>query len=163
MEEKISALMAVMREEIGLYRDLIAHARKKTALLVRGSLDALMESNKVEEAFNSRLRVLENDLKRLCSEIGQLLNLSREEITLLRLADGVKSPYADEIRSQSTLFKNLVEQLKQVNRRNIRLLESSLQYSRGLLDFIANATGSYEDSGLLKPCTPHQTRISSKA
>jgi hypothetical protein len=163
MDEQVAALMNIVREEIALYRDLIAHARKKTALLVRGPLEAILESNKLDETFNVKLRMLENEVARLCQQLCSTLQITREEFTLLKLAEGVEQSVAAEIRSQSLLFKHLVEELKGVNQRNRKLVESSLHFSRGVLDFIANATSSYQSNGMFKPYSAAHTTISSKA
>ncbi|MBP1597040.1 MAG: FlgN protein [Acidobacteria bacterium] len=163
MDENLSALMRVVGEEIAVYRDLIEHARSKTALLVRGSLEAILESNKTDETFNVKLRILENELRRLCCQLCQALNIALEEFTLLKLAEGVGQPAAEELRQQTLLFRNLVEQLKRINQRNRKLVEGSLHYSKGLLDCIANATSSYESNGLFRPYSAAHCTISSKA
>ena len=130
MESRVSELLGLIREEISLYRDLIEHARRKTALLVQGSVQAILESNKVEETFNIKLRMLEDEVRRLCLELCQAFRLPREEFTLLKLAEGFEKPVAEEIKSQTSLFRNLIEQLKSVNQRNMKLIESSVRYSR---------------------------------
>ncbi len=160
MENLLSALLGIVRDEIALYRDLIEHARQKTALLVRGRTEELLESNKVEETFNIKLRILESEMIRLCSELAQGLNIPRAEFTLLKLAEGAEQAVAAEIRSQTSLFKNLLEQLKAVNQRNMKLVESSMRYSRGLMDLISNATGSYQGTGLFVPLPAVRTTIS---
>jgi hypothetical protein len=163
MDELIPAIVKVVREEIDLYRELITHAREKTALLVGGRLGAILESNKIDETFNLKLRVLENEMARLTCQICQKLQISKEEFTLLRLAEGTDPSVADEIRSLTTLFRNLVDQLKKVNQRNTKLIESSLHFSRGLIDFISNATSSYQSTGFLKPFSANRSTISSRA
>jgi dTDP-4-dehydrorhamnose 3,5-epimerase-like enzyme len=162
MDDQIAALMNLVREEIALYRDLIAHARKKTALLVRGSLEAILESNKIDETFNIKLRLLENEMGRICQQLCQTFHIAREEFTLWKLAEGAEASVAAEIRLQSMLFKHLVQQLKVVNQRNRKLVESSLRYSRGMLNFISNATSSYQSNGLLNPYSVAHGTISSK-
>ena len=141
MDEQISILMKIVGEEISLYRELIAHARRKTALLVRGSLEAIRESNKTDAMFNARLRNLEEEMARLCQQLCQVLHMTRDDFTLLKLAEGLEQSVADEIRSQTTLFRNLVDQLKGVNQRNRKLVEHHLHHSRGLLDLIPKAAG----------------------
>jgi hypothetical protein len=163
MDEDLSALLKIVQEEIDLYRELIGHAREKTSLLVRGHLGAILESNKVDETFSVKLRMLEDELARLSLQVCQKFHIKREEFTLLKLAEGADPSLAEELKSQSTLFKNLVDQLKKVNQRNRKLVESSLSYSRGLIDFISNATSSYQNSGLLKPLSTMQSTISSRA
>lgn len=162
MTQELSAFLKIVQEEIDIYRELIAHARKKTSLLVRGHLEAILESNKIDETFSVKLRMLEDELARLSVQICQKFQIKREEFTLLKLAENADPSLAEELRSQSTLFKNLVDQLKKVNQRNKKLVESSLNYSRGLVDYISNATSSYQDSGLLKPLSTMHSTISSR-
>ena len=163
MDDRIVALMRIIGEEIALYRDLIEHARHKTALLVRGPLEAILESNKIDETFNVKLRLLENEVARLCQQLCQSFQIAREEFTLLKLAEGVEQPVATEIKSQSLLFKNLVEQLKGINQRNRKLVENSLHYSRGMLDFISNASSSYQSNGLFRHYSTANSTVSNKA
>jgi hypothetical protein len=163
MDRHISELLGLIREEIHIYRDLIEHARRKTSLLIVGSVQAILDSNKVEETFNLKLRMLEDQVGRLCLELCQALKMPREEFTLLKLAEGCEQPVAEEIKSQTGLFKDLIEQLKTVNRRNMKLIESSVSFSRGLLDFLGNATSSYQGSGLFQPISTVRTTISHRA
>jgi hypothetical protein len=163
MEKRISALLGIIREEITLYRDLVELVRRKTALLVQGRAEELLESNKIEETFNMKLRFLETEMARLCSELAQAFDIPRAEFTLLKLAEGTDPSVAAEIRSQTCLFRNLIDQLKAVNQRNARLVESSLRYSRGLLDLISNATSSYQGTGLFLPHPAIHSTISHRA
>lgn len=163
MENRIGELLRIVQEEIGLYRDLIEHSRRKTALLIQGRPEPLEESNRVDDSFNQKLRMLESEMDRLTSDLSAAFGIPMEEFTLLKLADLVEASAAVEIRSLVRLFKNLISQLKTVNQRNIRLIESSVRYSRGLLDLIANATTSYQDSGLFRPLPSFTATISHRA
>jgi hypothetical protein len=162
MDAVISDLLRIVSEEIKVYRNLIEHARRKTALLIQGRVDAILESNRVEETFNVKLRSLEDEMVGLCRDLSRVFRIPHEEFTLLRLADNLEQPLAQQIRSQTALFGNIVRQLKSVSRRNMRLIEKSIQYSRGLLDLISNATGSYKQTGLFKPPSVHP-RFSQRA
>ncbi len=157
MDRPVSELLRLIREEIQLYRNLIEHARRKTALLVHGSVQAILESNKVDDGFNLKLRMLEAEVKSLCTQMCQRLKMPCEEFTLLKLAEASEQPVAEEIRSLTGLFRNMVEQLKSVNQRNMKLIESSVSYSRGLLDLLANATGSYQPTGVFRPTSAIRT------
>lgn len=164
MEKLVSDLMGIVREEVAVYRELVEHARRKTAILVQGQIEPIVESNRLEAAFNQRLRTLESEMARVCSEVAASFKIPREEFTLLKLADGVEDveqSLATEIRLQTGLFRSLIEQLKALNRRNMKLVQSSIRYSQGLLDLLANATSSYQGSGLFKPAV--QTTISRRA
>ena len=157
MNAEISDLLRIISEEIKIYRNLIENGRRKTALLIQGRVDALLESNKIEEALSLKLRNLENEMVRLCQVLSIVFRIPHEEFTLLRLADNLEPPLAQQIRSQTTLFGNIVEQLKTISRRNMRLIEKSIQYSKGLLDLVSCATGSYKQTGLFKPSSVQPT------
>jgi len=131
MDDRISDLLGIVREEINLYRDLTEHARRKTALLVQGRVEAILESNKSEESFNIKLRSLESEMARLCCDLAQFFRIPREEFTLMRLADSLEQSLALELRTQTALFRNIVKQLKSVTQRNMRLIERSIHYSEG--------------------------------
>ena len=163
MHDLISDLLGIVREEISLYRDLMEHARRKTSLLVQGRVDAILESNKIEEAFNAKLRELEMEMVRVCRDLGQALRIPLEELTLMKLADNLEQSLALEIKSQTTLFRNIVKQLKSVNQRNMRLIERSIRYSEGLLALFSNATGSYQSTGLFEPIPKLQPTFSQRA
>ncbi len=160
MDNRISDLLRIIREEIELYRDLIEHARRKTALLVQGRAEELLESNKVEETYNIKLRILETEMGRLCTNLSGDLEIPRSEFTLLKLAEGTEPEVAAEIRTQTNLFRHILDQLKAVNQRNTKLAESSMRYSRGLLDLISNAAGSYKSTGLFGPLAAIHTTFS---
>ena len=126
MDDRIRNLLQIVGQEIMLYRDLTDHARKKTALLLKGQTDAILESNRIEDGFNSRLRNLENELGHLVQDLCRAFRIPREEFTLIRLADNVEQSLALEIRSRTVLFLNIIRQLKSVSQRNIRLVEKSI-------------------------------------
>jgi hypothetical protein len=163
MDDRISDLLEIIRDEISLYRDLIEHARRKTALLVQGGVEAILESNKAEETFNLKLRTLETQMKRLCKDLSQSFRIPCEEFTLMMLADNLEQSLAREIRAQTTLFRNMVSQLKSITQRNMRLIEKSLHYSRGLLALISNASGSYRSTGLFESIPSVQPTFSQRA
>lgn len=162
MDERISDLLRIIKEEIALYRDLIEHARKKTFLLAQGRTEAILESNKIEETFNIKLRFLENEMGRVCSDICRSVGIAREEFTLVKLADNLEQSLALEIKSQAALFKNIVKQLKAVTQRNLMLIDKSLRYSQGLLGLISNATSPYQRTGLFHSIPSMQPTFSKR-
>ncbi|MBP1625066.1 MAG: hypothetical protein H6Q07_3088 [Acidobacteria bacterium] len=162
MSDPISDLLGIIRQEIGIYRELAEHARSKTALLVQGTVEAILESNKAEEAFASKLSALEAEMKRLCQELTQSLRIPREEFTLTRLADNLEQSLAGELRSQIILLRNAVKYLKAVSRRNMKIIEKSIHYSRNILALLCNASGSYRQNGLLEQLPPIQPVFSQR-
>jgi hypothetical protein len=163
LDDNISDLLRIVREEVNLYRDLMEHARQKTALLVQGRAEAILESNRIEEMFIARLRELEMEMIRLCTDLNKTFRIPREEFTLMKLADSLDKSLALEIKSQNTLFGNIVRQLKAINQRNRKLIEKSLRYSEGLMALFSNATSSYQPTGLFESIPQIQPTYSQRA
>jgi hypothetical protein len=69
----------------------------------------------------------------------------------MKLADCLDPSLALELKTQTTLLRNIVKQLKSISRQNIRLMERSIHHSGGLLALISNALGSYRHTGLFDP------------
>ena len=163
MSDPVSDLLGVILEEISLYRELAEHARRKTALLVQGTVEAILESNKAEETFGSRLHALESDMRRLCQELTQAFRIPQEEFALTRLADHLELSLAGELRSQIILLRNAVKYVKSISLRNMKLIEKSIYYSRSMLALLCNASGSYQQNGLLEKLPPIQPAFSQRA
>lgn len=163
MTDPVSDLLGTIREEINLYREIVENARHKTALLVQGNLDAILESNKIEETFNSSSRILQLERKRLCDDLSRIFRIPCEEFTLVKLADHLEESLAQELRSQANLFSDILKQLKLISRRNMKLAEKSIQYSRGLLELISNASGAYRPNGLFEQIPSIQPSFSQRA
>jgi len=163
MDDRISDLLKIVQEEINLYRDLIEQERRKTALLAQGRVEAILESNRIDEMHNARLRALETEMIGLCQDLCRSFQIPREEFTLMKLANCLDPSLALEFKAQTTLFRNIVKQLKSVSQRNVRLMERSIHYSRGLLALISNALGSYRHTGLFDPIPSIQPTYSQRA
>ncbi len=163
MDDRIRKLLNIIRDEISLYRDLIEHARYKTAVLVRGSVEAILECKKIEEGFNLKLRSLETEMSGICRDLSLSFRIPLEEFTLVKLAEKLEQSLALEIRTQTTLFRNMVRQLKAVSQRNMRLIEKSLHYSRGVLAFVSNVSDPYQKSRFFEQIHAVHPTFSQKA
>jgi|WetSurMetagenome_2_1015567.scaffolds.fasta_scaffold386737_2 hypothetical protein len=151
MDDRIADLLKIFQEEIRLYRDLVEHARHKTALLVQGRVDAILESNRAEEKYSERLRVLDAERVRVCRDLGRSFRIPRDGFTLMRLADDLEPSLAREIRTQATLLRDVVSQLKSINASNMKLSEKAAGHFQGLLVLFFNAMSSYRQTGLFAP------------
>ena len=163
MNQQIADLLEIVQEEIGLYRDLIEHAKEKNRLLAQGRVEVILESNKVEETFAVKLCFLENEMKRLGCGICETLGIAHEEFTLIKLAECLEQSDALEIRSLFDRLRNVVLQLKSITARNRLLIDESLRYSQGLLGLISNATSSYQKTGLFRSVPSIQPTFSKRA
>jgi hypothetical protein len=163
MEDRVSDLLGIVRDEIQLYCDLVEHAREKTSLLVQGRADAILESNKIDEMFCFQLQAMEMKRLKLCDDFIIAFGIPREEFTLVILAERLEPPHASEIRTQIKLLKNVIKKLKQISMRNRKLTEQALNFSKGMMSVIANASGAYQPSGVFEKMPAIQPTFSQRA
>jgi hypothetical protein len=151
VDDLISCLLTIIRDEIELYRDLIERAGRKTELPSPSFVEALQENNHADEICAAKLRSLEMERARLCGDLCRSFQIPQAEFTLMKLAGYLEPPLALKVTTQATLFRDAVTQLKSINERNRKLVEKCLGYSQGLLTLFFNAMGSYRQTGLFEP------------
>jgi hypothetical protein len=151
MDIRISDLLEIIQEEVRLYRELIEHTQRKSNILVQGCVETILESNRVDEMYHAKIRALENKRLRLCQDLSRSLRIPPEEATLMKLTDYLEPSFALEVRTQATLLRDAVMQLKALNRRNRKLVERIGRYSQGLLSLFYNAMSSYRQTGQFEP------------
>jgi hypothetical protein len=152
MDEWVSRLLEIVRDEVEVYQNLLEHERRKTLLLARGQVEKLLECNKSEEDELLRLRELDAERSRLCGDLGHELRIPREELTLARLAghlaeQGESERDSQELRSAGALLGDVVRRLGDIGARNRRLIDRVQQRADGLLAIFAGAVGSYQPDG----------------
>jgi hypothetical protein len=158
MTDQISELLRMLRQESELCLELIEQEKRKTSMLIKGDLEAIIESNGIEEDLNSKLRGIGQMMSKACCDLSAAYGMAPEEVTLMKLAVVVDPSSASKIRVHSTEFKNLLKQLKEINRRNKQLIERSANCIQGLLTLISNASGSYQPTGTFNAvCAAHPT------
>jgi flagellar biosynthesis/type III secretory pathway chaperone len=145
MNEQISELLVIIRNEIGLYRDLLECEQLKTTLLTGGRIEKLMECNKSEEGIFIRLREFEAKRLRICEKLCADLGIPQADFTLARLADSLNDSH--ELDESASLLRDIVEQVQTAGERNRTLIEKPLRYAEGLLSIFSNAFGPYQPNG----------------
>jgi hypothetical protein len=163
LENQISCLLKIIRDEIELYRELIERAGRKTDLPAQDFVEDLPESIRADEICAAKLRSLEIERARFCLDLCRLFRIPQEEFTLIKLAGYLEQPLALEVTTQATLFLDAVTQLKSINERNRKLVEKCLGYSQGLLALFFNSMSSYRQTGLFEPMLSVQPTFSQSA
>jgi len=145
MNEQISELLGILRDEIRFYHDLLESERLKNTLLADGRVEELMECNKIEEDNVTYLKELEAKRLRLCQKLCKELGIPQEEFTLARLAEFREIPH--ELDESAALLRDLVQRVQAVGARNRDMIEKPLRYAEGLLTIFSNAAGPYQQDG----------------
>jgi len=163
MADLVAELLRIVGEQIDVCCELAALARRRTELLVSGDVEVLLESNRIEEEFCTKLQGLEKERAALCHDACSALGMLPGEFTLMKLIEKLDHPAAGELRSQANLLKSIVKELRSVTRRNMRLIEKSIAYSQGLMALMSEASSGYQQTGLLQSIPSVRPTFSQRA
>jgi len=147
------SLLYVLRSEIEIYRELHRLFVDEKALLVKSSIDELYENSSKKETCILKAKMLEEVRTNLVKKISKFLDIDEDNINfsiLLSYGDDVQR--RELIECQSSLRFLLIE-IKELNKKNKLLLDSSLVYVQKSIDFINQLvcpTSSYLSTGKLK-------------
>ncbi len=124
-----SILINVMREQLGIYKELSSLAEEKTNVLIKGDLALLNEITEIEQTLIFKLGKLEEERVELVKQIAEEHGKDTSEVK----ADFLKSIFPDQQEAET--FSGIYSELKSVllevdtkNETNAKLIKSALDY-----------------------------------
>jgi flagellar biosynthesis/type III secretory pathway chaperone len=142
MQTLLAELMAIVRQEIDQYRQLLALLRRERSRIVRGELAGLIEVVRRKEAITKDLATLEASRLSVLARLGPEVGAEESALSLSRLAALSPGEAGDTLRALLTEFRGVVGLLVAANDVNRTLLGRSLEFVQGSLEiFRTVATG----------------------
>lgn len=134
--KSLPELIAVLEDEIKVYRHLLDVVRKEKDILISANLDDLNENNRTKEAMLLKIRGLEANRLKLSVESYQELGLSGEHPRLLEMAKHVNDETAEKLRNIHSVLDLLLRRIQEFNRQNEELVQSALTNVTGAMNAI---------------------------
>jgi flagellar biosynthesis/type III secretory pathway chaperone len=151
----LDSLIIILKREIAVYSELQAAISHEKIILMKPSLERLLESNSKKETVILKAKMLEDGRLKLVKKIAKIIGLEENEINLTVLysyADPDQKQYLQEC--QSTLG-GLLADSREMNRNNKELLDYSRRFLQGSVDFIhsllSSTSACYMPSGKMRP------------
>ncbi len=146
----IGQLAEILNQENEIYDTLSKISNNKTNLIIEGKVNELENIVKIEQTLVIKISKLEDQREKivgkLCAELGQ----KPEDVTISGLAEQLSKKEAAELKAcQEKMVKN-IEELKNTNELNSKLIKNSLEYidfSINMMTSIDTFTNSYGSSG----------------
>ena len=152
-ESLVDSLVDVLWKEVEVYGELRESVTQEHRVLLKPSLEAIHASNARKETCLLKTRLLEEVragiTHRLCGQLG----IGQEEITLTTLLSHVSPRQRKGLAECQSALRSLVTEIAGMNGRNGLLIESSIQFSEGAMQFFANMISggsTYAQSGQLR-------------
>lgn len=143
----VISLVAVLEEQIKVYRHLLEVVRKEKDILISAHLDDLNENNKAKEAMLLKIRSLETTRLTTAAQLGAALNLNAEQPRLLEIAKYLADGPADKMRNIHSVLELLLRRVQEYNRGNEILVQSALTNITGAMNAIK---GTLDDKSTYK-------------
>lgn len=146
----VRQLASILSQENEVYETLSKISGNKTDLIVGGKVVELENIVKVEQSLLLKISKLENEREKLVEKLSELLGKKPEDITISELVSKVGEGESEQLRACQEKMVKTINNLKNVNELNSRLIKNSLQYidfSINMMTSIDTVTNSYESTG----------------
>jgi flagellar biosynthesis/type III secretory pathway chaperone len=150
----LDSLIIFLKREIVVYRELQAAISHEKMILMKPSLEKLLESNSKKETVILKAKMLEDGRLKLVKKIAKILDLEENEINLTALcsyADPDQKKYLQECQS---ILSGLLADNREMNRNNKEILDYSRNFLQGTVDFIhsllSSTSACYMPSGKMR-------------
>ncbi len=154
--QAVDDLLRVLHQESELYSYLRDLSRQKTRLIVEGKVTELENVTKLEQSIVVRLGKLGNTREELIEKLASEMQVEPSEINISYLVEKVEGRQAEELRNYQQEMTGIVNDLKNSNELNSRLIKNSLDFIEFSINLLTedNSGGiNYGSSG-----TPDSTR-----
>jgi len=151
----LDSLLDLLKREIVVYKELQATISHEKAILLKPSLERILESNSKKETVILKAKMLEEGRLKLVRKIAKMLDLEEREINLTTLCSYADPDQEKKLKECQSILNGLLAKNKEMNKNNKELLDYSLHFLQGSVDFIhslfSSASASYMPSGKMRP------------
>jgi flagellar biosynthesis/type III secretory pathway chaperone len=151
----IDSLIGLLKREIVVYRELQSTIAHEKIILLKPSLERLLESNSKKETVILKAKMLEEGRLKLVRRIAKTLDIEENEVNLTTLCSCVDHDQQTDLRECQSTLNRLLTESRNMNQNNKELLDYSLHFLQGSVDFIhslaSSASSCYMPSGRMRP------------
>jgi Zn-dependent oligopeptidase len=135
-------LLSVLKKELELYRELRTVLVHEKDMLMKPSLGEINESNAKKETCILKAKMLEEARMSSVKRIARCLGIEQELVNLTTLSAYANHKLKQEIQTYQADLSALLTEIRERNRVSKELLDSSLTFLRGSINFINNLMSS---------------------
>jgi flagellar biosynthesis/type III secretory pathway chaperone len=153
----LDSLIILLKREIAVYRELQDAITHERIILMKPSLEKLLESNGKKETAIVKARMLEEGRFKIIKKIARALDIDENEINLSTVSSYADPDQEKELKECRSILNELLASNREMNQNNKELLDYSLHFLQGTVDFIHSLLSSgstcYMPTGRMRPIT----------
>nr|WP_026650939.1 flagellar export chaperone FlgN [Butyrivibrio proteoclasticus] len=129
MASLMENLVGVLDQECNMYERLLGLSSRKTAIIIKGDLEALAEITDEEQCVIGNIQNLEKQREEAMSDIAGVLNTDVDSLKLTDLITVLEKRPEDQknLAVSRDRLKSVAQNVRRVNGQNQELLKSSLE------------------------------------
>jgi flagellar biosynthesis/type III secretory pathway chaperone len=139
----INELITVLDQENRVFDSILKISKSKTNIIVEGKVSELENVVKLEQSLVLQMGRLEDMREKLVEKLAVHLRIKPSDITISELMKYIESEQAQKLKSFQDALCTTVNELKNSNELNAKLIKNSLVY----IDFSINLFASVHTEG----------------
>jgi len=146
----IGNLVKVLSEELKLYRYILDLSKGKTDIIINGDIDKLSNITDEENKFVIRIGKLEELREKIVYGLSKSMGIDYNKLNISKILQDIDSATAKNIEKLKSEIKNVMNEFKDINDLNGKLLKNSLDivnFSINLISNVSDVSNNYSKSG----------------
>lgn len=147
-------ILDILEQEARIYGSILKLSRDKTGIIVEGRVSELENMVRLEQTFIMQLGRLEAIRSGLIGKLADELGLNSSDITISDLKGKIDDTQADGLQKCQLKMTGIINELKNVNELNSKLIKNSLEFidfSINMLTNTDNIGNNYGSAGMTGP------------
>lgn len=158
MNNPLNELINVLEEEAVIYDGVLKNSKEKTEVIIEGKVNELEKMVKLEQSFIMQLSKLESRREELIGEISEQAGIKQEDITISELMKNADEGQKEALKKLQDRIVRVIEELKNTNALNSRLIKNSLDYINFSLGLFTDVGGSNNNYDMKAEMAPKKSR-----
>jgi len=138
MEILLNELLELLEDEIEIFRSLLPVFKKEKEAVLTSDLNELNKASAKKEKLLFNMRSLEKKRTHIMNKLSESLDVLPDELTLTKLAQSVKEPYAIRLKNCGLELLKLTKNISNANTGNKSMFAHSLNFVKGALTLLQN-------------------------
>ncbi|NJD03307.1 MAG: flagellar protein FlgN [Ruminiclostridium sp.] len=143
-------LIDVLKNEAGLYREVLKISHEKTHIIVEGKAAELDSLTRKEQALVLQIADLEEIREKIAVKFSEYYKKDASQLTVSIIASMLPQGKALELRGALVELSQILKEIKEANSLNAKLIRNSLEYIDFSINLLTGAEAScnmYGNSG----------------
>lgn len=156
MSQAVEQLLETLNDEMTFYLDMQAVLAQERDAATHSDRDQLIRVGQNKQAIVQQLKQKEKRRQALVEQLADQYDIQDCPLTINRLCDSIKEPYASQLKAVAGDLKTLIGTVQQENNTNAKLFTHALELVHGSLKLINELI--YSQAIYSKPGSDHHSK-----